>query len=212
MPTLGTGTATPVGPIINAEALYLEGGPNIWMQDWGATYNNNPDSDGFYYGMSGTAAANLFEVGCYDDLQLRDARTETVVKCAAAGIVANMQRRDNFELAFTLKAMLPLSILTKILGGGTVVHNLAEETEKMPLGVLPQNIFWHVFLSRVYDEDTGDFVAFQFHKVQVVEATPLAMPYGDAWNLQVRMMIMADTAKPAAHRFGELLRYDPSVL
>lgn len=212
MPTLGTGTATPVGPILTSESIYLEGGPTIWMQDWLATYEHNPDGDGAYWGLSGTAAANVAEVGCYDDLQLRDARSETQVKCAAAGIVAVMQRRDNFELAFTLKGLLPLSQLQPFLGGGTVVHNAVEESEKMPLGTLPQNTFYHVYMSRVYDETTGDFVAFAFHKVQVVEATPLAMPYGDAWSLQVRMMIMADTAKPAAHRFGEIIRYDPSVL
>lgn len=212
MPTLGSGSATPVGPETDAESLYLEGGPSIWIQDSDANEANNPDSDGFYYGLSGSATYPLMELGCYDDLRLTDTRTSTEVKCAAQGVVQTMQRRDSLELSFTLKSLFPLNILTHIIGGGVVTHNTTEETEKMGVGALPQNDFYHVFASRVYDETIGDFIGMTFHKVQFIEASPLAMPYGEAWNYQVRALVLADSGKPSAQRFYTAVRWDPSVL
>jgi hypothetical protein len=212
MPTLGSGTATPVGPLHPSESIYLEGGPNLWIQDSDAAEANNPDSDGYYWGVSGSATYPIIEIGCYDDISLVDTRTSTEVKCAAAGIVATMQRRDSLELDFTLKSLFPLEDLRHIIGGGTVVHNATEETEKMGVGNLPQQDYYHLFLSRVYDEDTGDYISMTFHKVQFTEASPLAMPYGDVWNYTIKALVLADTSKPVAQRFYTAVRWDPSVL
>jgi hypothetical protein len=212
MPTLGSGTDTPVGTQQAAEDIYLEGGPNMWFQDSDATELHAPDSDGFYWGLSGTASYPVMELGCYDDLQLIDTRTSTVVTCAALGNVAQMQRRDALELQFTLKSLLPLSILTHLIGGGAVTHDVAEETEKMGLGTLPQNDYYHVFAARVYDETVGDYVSMTFHKVQWIEATPLAMAYGAPWTYAIRGMVLADGNMPSDQRFASWIRWDPSVL
>jgi hypothetical protein len=212
MPTLGTGTDIPVGAMGATEDLYIEGGPDIYYQDSDAAELHSPDSDGFYWGLSGTAAYPVLPLGCYDDLELVDTRTSTVVTCAALGNVAQMQRRDALEVNLTLKSLLPLANLTHLIGGGAVTHNVAEETEKMGIGNVPANDFYHVFMARVYDEAVGDFVSITLHKVQWVEATPLAMAYGQPWTYKLRGMALADSAKPAAQRFATWLRYDPSVL
>jgi hypothetical protein len=212
MPTLGTGTDTPIGPQVSGEDLYIEGGPTIWFQNSGATEENHPDSDGYYWGLSGTATYPVYPMGCYDDLTIADTRTTNPVTCAALGDVAQMQRRDAFEITFTLKALFPLATLRYLIGGGAVVHNAAEETEKMGLGNLPINQFFHLHLARVYDEDTGDYLAITFHKVQFMDATPLAMPYGNVWTYVIKGMALADTTMPKEQRFATMLRYDPSVL
>jgi len=212
MPTLGTGTSIPVGPESPDEDIYLEGGPDIWYQDSDAPEAHNPDSDGYYWGISGSAAYPLIPLGCYDDLQLVDTRTSTVVTCASLGNVAQMQRRDALEVQLTVKSLMPLANLTHLIGGGAVVHNAAEETEKMGIGALPQNDFYHVFMSRVYDETVGDYVSITLHKVQWIEATPLKMAYGEPWTYAIRGMALADSSMPAAQRFATWLRYDPSAL
>jgi len=212
MPTLGTGTDIPVGPGISGEDLYIEGGPTIWFQSSLATEENHPDSDGYYWGLSGTVAYPVYAMGCYDDLTINDTRTTNAVTCAALGDVATMQRRDAYELSFTLKSLFPLERLRYLIGGGAVVHNVAEETSKMGLGPLPINQFFHLFLSRVYDEDTDDYLAVTFHKVQFMDASPLALPYGKEWSYQIKATALADGAMPKAQRFATMLRYDPSVL
>jgi len=212
MPTLGTGTDLPIGPGISAEDLYIEGGPGIWFQDFNGNEQYNPDGDGFYHGLSGTAMYPVYELGCYDDLTIADRRTSNPVTCAALGNVRQMQRRDALEIAFTLKSLLPLETLRHLIGGGAVTHDVAEETSKMGLGNLPQNTFFHVLMSRVYDEDTGDYVALTFHKVQFMDANPLTMAYGQAWTFAIKAMALADGSKPAAQRFATMIRWDPSAL
>lgn len=215
MPTLGTGTDTPIGPELGAEQIYIEGGPNIWIQDSEAPLLHDAptgDADGFYWGLSGSAAYPVMEIGCYDDLQIIDSRTGRAVTCAALGTVQQMQRRDALEVQFTLKSLLPFSILRHLVGGGPVTHNAGEETEKMGLGTLYPNQHYHMLLSRVYDEDVGDYVSITLHKVQFTEATPLAMPYGAEWTYGIRAMALADADLPVKQRFATMLRYDPSVL
>jgi len=212
MPTLGTGTDIPLGPGVDGEDIYIEGGPTIWFQDSEAPELHAADSDGYYWGLSGTATYPVYALGCYDDLTISDSRTSNPVTCAALGNVAHMQRRDALEIAFTLKALFPLETLRHMIGGGAVVHNAAEETSKMGIGALPTNQYFHVFMSRVYDEDTGDYVALTFHKVQFMDASPLTPAYGKEWTFGIKAMALADSAMPKAQRFATMLRYDPSVL
>lgn len=47
-------TGTPIGNLESAEDIYLEGAPTIYFQDATASPLSNPDSDGFYWGLSGT--------------------------------------------------------------------------------------------------------------------------------------------------------------
>ncbi len=212
MPTLGTGLSDPIGPEVNAEDIYIEGGPNIWFQDAEADPANNPDGDFFYWGLSGTDVYPVYEIGCYDDLSITDSRTSNPVTCAALGNVRQMQRRDALEISLTLKSLFPLSILRHLIGGGAVTLNAAEETEKMGIGTLPQNRLYQVWMSRVYDEDTGDWLALHFHKVQWTEANPLTMAYAKEWTFGLRGMALADTDMPADQRFATIIRYDPSAI
>lgn len=213
MPTLGSGIVDPIGPEIAYEDLYLEGGPDIYFQDHEANLRFNPDGDTMYYGLSGTATYPVYNVGCYEDMSIAENRDETAVTCANIGEVARMQRRSSLEITLTLKSLLPLEVLNHLIsGGGSVVQNATEESEKMGIGELPQNQYWHVYMARVYDTSVGDWISWTYHKVQFGAATPIATPYAAPWTIGLRMLVLADASMPREQRFGTWVRWDPSAL
>lgn len=218
MPTLGTGTAIPTGGITVGEDIYIEGGPRVFFQPYLNSVTNvecpesrAPDADGFFWGLSGTTNCPIFEIGCYEDISLIDTVTRNPVTCDSLGTVDEIQRRDSLELQFTLKSLLPFSQLARYMRGGPVTLNAAEETEKFGVGELA-NTLYHMYFVRIYDADAGDYISATFHRARFVEATPLEMPYAEAWNIAVVAKVFADRTKPLAQRFATYLRYDPSVL
>ena len=218
MPTLGTGTAIPTGPITVGEDVYVEGGPRLFYQPYYDPDNvecaeaNNPDvPDGIYWGLSGTTACPIFEITCYEDITLIDTVTRNPVTCDALGTVDEIQRRDSMELQFTVKSLFPLSQLVSMFRGSSYVLNAAEESEKFGVGEIPTEL-WHLFFSRIYDSEAGDYVSFTGHRAKFVEATPLGMPYANVWNIAVTFKLFADRTKPPGQYFGAFVRYDPSVL
>lgn len=209
--TLATGTSTPTGQIITGDGIYIEGGSDVYFQDAAATLANNPDSDGFYYGLSGTSTYPIYQFECYDDFQLTDDVTMNPITCQNLGEVGSSQRRNHLGISLTLKSLLPFTILAPMLRGGPVTHNVTEETEKFGVGeIVLKN--YHVFFSRAYDLSTGDYISVTLPRVQVTEASPLSTPYADVWSIPITLTAYADTSKPRAQRFATWVRLDPSVL
>lgn len=208
---LSTGTAEPTGTTIVGEDIYIEGGPSVWFQDADAPLAENPDGDGFYWGLSGTDTYPIYEVACYEDFSLIDTVTGNPVQCDSLGVVDEIQRRESLELQFTLKSLLPFSVLAQMLRGGVVTENVVEGTEKFGLGEIPDREY-HVFFSRVYDPTTGDYVSFTGHRAKFTEGSPLETPFANAWNIPITMKVFADRGKPTDQRFGTFLRLDPSVI
>ena len=60
-------TGSPVGNVDSQEETYVEGAPNIYIQDYNASPLNNPDADGYYWGLSGTTALPVFNIGCVQE-------------------------------------------------------------------------------------------------------------------------------------------------
>ncbi len=209
--TLSTGTATPTGQIITGEGIYIEGGPEVYFQNYAAPERFNPDANGFYWGLSGTSTNPIYQFECYDDFQFMDDVTNNPITCQNLGEVANLQRRNHVGVTFTLKSLLPFDILSRVLRGGSVTVDATDDTEAFGLGEI-NNPFFHVFFSRVYDVDTGDFISVTIHKARFVEASPLSTPYADAWNIPVTMHGFADTTKPRDQRFATVLRLDPDQI
>jgi len=207
--TLATINSSPSGSIQLVDDLFLEGGPDFWF---GGVPKYAPDSDGFYWGITGTTAAPVYKIGCYTNFKLRDNVQVSDVRCDTIGVKSVIQKRNYLEVDFTLMSLLPLSQLTHMLKGGTVTHNVSEGTEKMGLGEIDNNKYHMVFFSRVYDEDTGDFVSFTGHRAQFVDAWEIGMSYGTPWTLGVKLRMLADDTKPADQRFATVLRLDPSKL
>lgn len=203
-------TGTPQGSIIAQEEIYLEGSPYIYFQDASANPRYNPDADGYYWGMSGTTAYPVYQLGCVVDVSLRESLTMNDVRCDTAGVKATVMRRDYVEFVLTIQSLLPLAVLrhTMKLSAPTLATGL----EKVGIGSINNNLRYMVYAPKVYDEDSGDILLFHLHKAQFVDAWELAMKAGENWSFQVMLRAYADTTKPDSQKFGVIIRSDLSAL
>jgi hypothetical protein len=204
-------TGTPIGNLDVQEDIYLEGAPSIYFQNALADPLFNPDADNFYWGLSGTTTYPAYEVGCPTDVSFTENLTINDVLCDNVGTKATVQQRNYFEFQFSLQSFFPLQTLTHLLGGGTVVETAP--TQKMPLGKINNNLYWHLYAPKVYDEDEGDYVWIYLHKCQFVDAWTIAMTLGTPWKATgLKLRAFVDSTKPAAQQFGMWGRADASVI
>lgn len=205
-------TGAPVGNIDAQEEIYLDGAPYLYFQDATATPLNNPDGDGFYWNMSGTTSYPVSRIGCIQDVSLTEGLTINQVRCDTIGDKATIQRRDYIEFAFTFTSFLPLSISRHILKLGSAPTSVTGY-EKQGIGSINNNQFYMFYAPKVYDEENGDFVAFHLHRAQFVEAFTVNMRSGEPWMVDgLRIRSYADENKPAAQKFGTIIRFDRSAL
>ena len=206
-------TGTPLGTIQASEDLYLEGAPYIYYQRNSATPLWNPDTDGFYWGLSGTTAFPVYELGCIVGVSLSENLTMNDVLCDNVGVKSTIQQRNYLEFTFTLQQFFPLQTLSPIMKGGPVTNNTVQHTQKFGLGVIDQNKFWMVYCPKVYDNDVGDFIVIHIHKAQFVDAWTLNLPLGTPWQLtNVKLRGFADTRYPSTSQFATIVRSDLSVV
>lgn len=199
---------SPTGTILTAEDLFLEGGPSFWF---GGVAKYSPDSDSFYWGITGTAALPAYKIGCYTDFRWRDNIAMADVRCDTIGVVKTIQKRNYLEATFTLSALLPFKVLKGILRAGTVTTNTTEHTEKMGIGLIDNTTTVPVYFSKVFDDATGAFVSVTGHKCQFVDAWEIAMQYGQPWTVAgVRVRMYADDTKPSDQTFATVIRFDPT--
>jgi hypothetical protein len=204
-------TGTPLGTITEQEDLYLEGAPTLFIQDYNADPLNNPDSDGFYWGLSGTSVYNVFEVGCVTDVSLTENLTMSDVLCDNIGVKDTVQQRNYLEFVFTLVSFFPFSVFRHLIKGGTVTRTAP--TEKFGLGAINNNLRYMAYCPKVYDDDVGDYVVIHLHKAKVVDAWTLNMPFGNQWTMTgLKLRAFADTSKPSTQQFASIIRADASVI
>lgn len=203
-------TGTPLGTITTQEDLFLEGAPTIYIQRYEAPLLNNPDAASFYWGLSGSSTYPVYEIGCPSDVSFADNVTMNDVLCDNVGVKDTVQQRNFYELSLSIKSFFPLSVLTQLLGGGTVVASSPKTY--MPLGKYNNAVYWHVYAPKVYDEVAGDYVWIQLHKCKFVDATTINMSFGTPWTLTgLKLRAFVDATKPAAQQFGMFGRSDLSV-
>lgn len=204
-------SGTPVGTLQAAEEIYLEGAPTIYFQDYSAPLLFSPDADGFYWGLSGTPTYPVYELGCLTAVSLTENLTINDVLCDNVGVKSTIQQRNYFEFQFTVQSLFPLATLQRLIKAGTVTET--PPTEKFGLGKVNNNQFFHLYAPKVYDEDHGDLVIWNFHKVQFVNAFTINMPFGSPWQVTgIVARCVADTTKPAAQVFGNVVRSDLSAI
>lgn len=204
-------TGTPVGTLTTQEDLFIEGAPTIYIQNYTANELYNPDSDSFYWGLSGTTTYPVFEIGCPADVSFTENLTMNDVLCDNLGTKDTVQQRNYFELTFSIKSFFPLDVLTNLLGGGTVVETAPNQ--KMPLGKINNNLFWHVYAPKVYDESVGDYVWLMLHRCKFVDAFTINMTFGNPWTATgLKLRSFVDSTKPAAQQFGMFGRHDASAV
>lgn len=206
-------TGTPLGNVDTSEELYLEGAPYIYYQDVTASPLKNPDSNGYYWGLSGTTAYPAFELGCPVGVSLTENLTMNDVLCDNVGVKSTIQQRNYLEFNITIQQFFPLANVAASMKGSAVYTDLTNHTESMGLGTINQNKFYMVYCPKVYDTDVGDYLLFHLHRCQFVDAWTLNTPLGTPWQLTgVKLRAYADTAKPETQKFGVIIRSDISVL
>ena len=204
-------TGTPLGTITTNEELYLEGAPYIYYQDFLADPFYNPDSDGFYWQLSGTASYPVFELGCVSAVTLSENLTVNDVLCDNIGVKATIQQRNYLEFSFTFQQPFPLDNLAPVLKGSAVTET--SPTEKFGFGSIDQNQYYMVYCPKVYDTTAGDYVWFHLNKSSFVDAFTINMPLGTPWQVTgIKLRAFADTDKPASMQYGMMGRSDLSVI
>ena len=206
-------TGTPIGNLDVQEEIYLEGAPYIFFQDATADPLNNPDALGFYWNMSGTTAFPVYELGCPVDVSFTENLTVNDVLCDHVGVKATIQQRNYVEFSFTLQSFFPFQAMRLMLKFGAVTETTANHTQKMGIGSVNNNLFFHVYAPKVYDTDVGDYIWMYFHRAQFVDPFTINMPLGTPWQAQgLKLRGFADTSKPEAQKFGMWGRSDLSVI
>ena len=204
-------TGTPVGTMTSAEDLFPDSAISLWFQDYDATPLYNPDSDSFYWGMTGSASYPVKEIGCLTDISFTEGITANDVLCDNVGVKATIQQRNYVEFQLTVQTIFPLQILANILKGGAVTETAP--TQKFGFGPIDNTQYWHVYGVRVYDQTAPDYVWYWLHKCQFVNAFTINMAFGQAWQVAgVSMRAYADTTYPSAQQFGSMGRLDASVV
>jgi len=205
-------TGTAFGETTSSEEIYLESAPQVYFADVNCPYGFGPDSDGFYWQLSGTSTYKVFAVGCYDDVSFGDSVDINAVRCDVVGDKDVIQKRNHMVLKFNLKSFLPFTILSKLMNGGTVTTNLSSHMEKFGLGPINNNQFWKIYLPKVYDEVAGDYVAITGHRCKIIATGEIKMSFANVWSMPVEIWLLADETKPSSQAFATIVRSDLSVL
>ena len=205
MPALVTGSA--IGNVDAQDEIYVEGSPYIYIQQTEASPLNNPDGDGFYWGLSGTTAYPVFQVGCVQDVSLTEGVTMNAIRCDTIGDKGVIQRRDYLEFNVTILTPFPLTTLRHLLNLSAVT--VGTGVEKVGIGQINNNRYYMAYCPKVYDPDTGDYVLFHLHRAQFVDAWTINMKSGEPWSVTgLKLRAFADESKPAASLFGTIVRAD----
>jgi len=204
-------TGTPLGSITSMEDIFIDGASTVYFQDSDASLAYNPDANGFYWGLSGTATYPVYELGCIQNIVVGENRENNSIQCDTDGFKGDIQQRNYITITFDLLSQLPLTILREIIGLSAVTQ--AGDTEQAGYGQINNTRYFHVYTAKVYDEDAGDYLARTFHKCQFVGEPQIEENYGAPWSITgIEIRAYVDSSMPAAQKFGSLLRSDQSVL
>jgi len=205
-------TGTPEGTITSQEEVYIEGAPYLYYQDYDVgTHLFSPDSDGFYWGLSGTVTYPVYELACYEDVAMADDLTVNSVRCDKIGDKAVIQKRNHIAFTFALSSLFPLTTTSPIIRGSAVTTS--SPWEKMGLGEINNNDYWMFYAPKVYDTIACDFVSITIHRGQFVDAWTIAMVSGDKWMLGgIAIWALIDDTMPSGQEFATIVRYDPSAI
>lgn len=204
-------TGTPLGNIDNQDDIYIEGAPDIWFQDATADELNNPDANTYYWGLSGTTTYPVYGIGCVQDVSLTDNLTVNAIRCDNLGDKGVIQKRNHLEFNVTINTLLPLTTLRHILRASAPL--VSTGLEKMGIGKVNNNLYYHVYLAKVYDEDVGDYVSITLHRAQFVNASTINMRAGEPWQVTgISIWAFADSTKPTGQQFATVIRSDLSAL
>jgi hypothetical protein len=203
-------TGSPLGNILSQEEIYVEGSPYVYIQDYRAGPLRHPDANGYYYGMSGSSAYPVYNLGCIQNTKMTEDVTLNQIRCDTEGDKAVVQKRNYLQFEFDLISQLPLSV-TKVL------MNMFNSTtvsgaEYVGIGKINNAVFYMLYAPKVYDDSVSDWLLIHLHKCQITGN--FTWDFGvSGWKLTgIQIRAFADSTKPEAALFGTIVRFDPSAL
>src|SRR5512146_1880633 len=161
-------TGTPLGTITSQEELYVEGAPYIYFQDSRANPLNNPDANGYYWGLSGTAAYPVYLIGCVQDVSLTEGVTMNDVRCDTIGVKDTIQKRDYVEFNLTILSQLPLTVIRHVMNLGSVPAT-GTGYETVGIARINNSQRYMVYAPMVYDEEAAGWLMFHLHRAKFVD-------------------------------------------
>jgi len=204
-------TGTPIGVITSQEETYIEGAPYIYFQDYRASPQYNPDAQGYYYGLTGSATYNVYNLGCIQDVQLTEGVTMNDVRCDTIGVKDTIQKRDYLEFNLKVLSQLPLSVVRHLMN--LSAPTTASGFETVGIGRIDNAQRYMVYAPAVYNQSAAGWLLFHLHRAKFVDAWTLDMKYGASWELTgIKIRAYADESKPAAQTFGVIKRIDLAAL
>ena len=205
-------TGSPYGTIVEQSNIYVEGAPQVYYGDYNVPYMYYPTggSSQFYWQLSGTVTYPVYALGCYEGVSLSDNMEINDIRCDTVGNKGIIVRRNYVEIQLTLKSLFPFSNLAPLMNGSAVVADASIDSEFFGLGQINNNKYYKIYLPKVYDEDTGDYVSITLHRARFVSTGQLNMTYGNTWTLPVTIRAFADTTLPTNQQFATVHRRDPS--
>lgn len=204
-------TGTPLGGGTSQEDLYIEGAPTIFFQDYRATPLWNPDSDGYYWGLSGTVTYPYKDIACITDVTLSEDVTMNDVRCDTIGVKDTIQKRNYVEFTLTVASLFPISSLADIMKLSPATVGTGYETVGIPQ--IDNTKYYMFYAPIVYSSSENDWLMFHLHKAKFVDAWSLPFTYGENWKLSnIKIRSFADSTKPANQVFGVIRRASVSAL
>lgn len=204
-------TGNPLGNVVSQEELYLEGAPYIYIQDNNAAPLNNPDADGYYWGMTGSTTYPVYLLGCVSNVKLTEGVTMNDVRCDTVGVKDTIQKRDYIELDLDITSLFGLATSAKFMNLSPAT--VKTQFEKVGMGSISNVQYWMVYAPNIYDEVAGDLIMIHLHKAKFVSNWTLDFKYGEPWKLSnVKIRAYADSTKPTTQKFGVFIRSDKSAL
>jgi hypothetical protein len=200
-------TGTPLGGGLSQESLFVEGAPTIFFQDYRATPLHNPDGQGYYWGLSGTATYGWKELGCITDVKFSEDVTMNDVRCDTVGV----KKRNFVEFTATIVSLFPFSELAAIMNLSPATVGTGYET--IGIGQINNDQYYMMYAPKIYNEVDNDWLMFHLHKAKFVDAWELPFTYGEAWKLTgIKIRAFFDETKPSGQNFGVIRRADQSAL
>jgi len=204
-------TGTPLGTVVSQEALYIEGAPTIFFQDYRANPLFNPDNAGYYWGLSGTTSYPVSELGCITDVKFSEDVTMNDVRCDTVGVKDTIQKRNYVEFTATIVSIFPFSVLSKMMNLSPATVSSGVET--VGIGQIDNTIHYMMYAPKIYSEADNDWLLFHLHKAKFVDAWELPFTYGEAWKMTgIKIRAFADDTKPSNQLFGVIKRFDTSAI
>jgi hypothetical protein len=203
-------TGSPLGNILTQQETYLVGAPYLYLQDYRGGTLNHPDTNGYYWNLSGSSTYPVYQLGCIQDVKLTEDVTLNMVRCDTVGDKAALQRRNFLTVEFSLISLLPLSVTAVLMN----MFNSTTVSGKEFVGIskINNNVFYQLYAPNVYDDVAGSWIMMHLARCQITGNFTWDMALNGHKLTGIKVAALIDETKPANQLFGVLGNFNIAAL